>query len=58
MSNRNYFEDEDTLEQCEQCEDCIQPNGCFRECVIKAHVDEDVSKIRGETPEQLWGDNK
>ena len=48
MSNRNYFEDEDTIEQCEQCEDCVFPNGCIRECVIKNHVNEDVAKIRGE----------
>lgn len=48
MSNRNYFEDEDTVVQCEQCEDCVHPNGCIRECVINTYVDEDVAKIRGE----------
>jgi hypothetical protein len=57
MSNRNWFEDEDTIEQCEQCEDCVFPNGCIRECAIATHVDEDVAFIRGETPEQLLGDN-
>jgi hypothetical protein len=48
MSNRNYFEDEDTIEQCEQCEDCVFPNGCIRECAIKHHIHEDVATIRGE----------
>jgi hypothetical protein len=48
MSNRNYFEDEDTIEICEQCEDCVHPNGCIRACAIKNHVQEDVAMIRGE----------
>jgi hypothetical protein len=56
MSNRNWFEDEDSIEQCEQCEDCVFPNGCIRQCAIKTHVHEDVAKIRGETPEQLFGE--
>jgi hypothetical protein len=56
MSNRMWFEDEDTIEQCEQCEDCVFPNGCIRECAIANYVHEDVATIRGETPEQLMGD--
>jgi hypothetical protein len=48
MSNRQWFEDEDTIEQVEQCEDCPHPNGCIRECVIANYVHEDVAKIRGE----------
>lgn len=55
MSNRSWFEDEDIVEHCEQCEDCPHPNGCIRECVITNHVHEDVALIRGETPLQLWG---
>jgi hypothetical protein len=48
MSNRNYFEDEDLIEICEQCEDCFHPNGCIRACAIKSHVVEDVAAVRGE----------
>ena len=48
MNNRNYFEDEDAIEQCEQCEDCVFPNGCIRECAIAHHIHEDVATIRGE----------
>lgn len=48
MSNRSYFEDEDLIEICEQCEDCFHPNGCIRACAIKSHVVEDVAAVRGE----------
>jgi hypothetical protein len=33
---------------CKQCDDCPFPNGCIRECVILAHINEDVAEIRGE----------
>ena len=30
------------------CEDCVNPNGCIRECKIQALLQEDVAGIRGE----------
>lgn len=33
---------------CKQCENCVHPNGCIRECVIEHYVQEDVATMRGE----------
>ena len=43
---QDWFEEPESI--CEQCEQCPQPNGCIRSCLIKEFVQEDVAKIRGE----------
>jgi hypothetical protein len=48
MSNRNWFEDDEVFEEVTQCQDCIMPNGCIRECVVDNYQHEEVAKIRGE----------
>jgi hypothetical protein len=40
------------------CEDCTNPNGCLTACGIKEFIKENsnVAELRGETPEQLYGE--
>lgn len=41
------------------CDDCPNPSGCITRCGIQEFHKENinVAEQRGETPEQLWGDD-
>lgn len=56
MSNRTWFEE--PSEPLAPCEDCVDPGGCLTQCYIQRYLKENgnVAQDRGETPEQLWGD--
>lgn len=41
-----WFEEPDN--EIIACEDCINPNGCIRECKIQTFSYENVAEIRGE----------
>lgn len=42
------------------CDDCVNPSGCLTRCRIEEYHQEnsDVAAQRGETPQQLWGENE